>query len=75
MISTIEDGRKFHVEANDPSALDEELSKAADMARQQAVHEGQNGVLVTRHGYTSFTVAISPDVPFGQTHERHEMTG
>ncbi len=75
MIETIEVGRIFLVEANHPSALDEELTKAADLACQHAMQEGQHGILVTRHGYTSYAVAISPDVPYRPTHERHEMMG
>jgi hypothetical protein len=34
--------------------------------------ERRHGILVTQHGYTSYTVAVSRDVPYGQTHERRE---
>jgi len=42
------------------------------MAREQAMQEGRHGILVTQHGYTSYTVAVSRDVPFGQTLEHRE---
>jgi hypothetical protein len=36
------------------------------------MNEYRHGILVTRHSYTSYTVAVSRDVPFGETHERRE---
>lgn len=70
MISTIEVGRTFFVEATDPRLIDAELNTAVEQARQHAMEEGTSGILVTRLGHTTFTVAVSGDVPFGQTHER-----
>jgi hypothetical protein len=37
------------------------------------MQECRHGILVTQHGYTSYTVAVSRDVPYGQTHERREQ--
>ncbi|MEO5318729.1 hypothetical protein PV761_09105 [Arthrobacter sp. CC3] len=70
MISTIEAGRTFFVEATDPRLIDAELSTAVEQARQHAMQEGRCGILVTRLGNTTFTVAVSEDVPFGETLER-----
>ncbi|MFF1384286.1 hypothetical protein ACFVWT_12050 [Arthrobacter sp. NPDC058288] len=70
MISAIEVGRTLLVEAADPRLIDEELNAAVEQARQHAMEEGTSGILVTRLGHTTFTVAVSADVPFGQTHER-----
>lgn len=75
MISTIETGRAFFIEATDPRTLDEELTKAADVAIQFAAAEGRHGILVTRHGYKAFTVAVSTKVPYGQTLEEDTPAG
>jgi hypothetical protein len=40
------------------------------LAREGALREGNHGILVTRHGPTSFTVNLSPEVPYGITQER-----
>lgn len=74
MISTIEAGRTFIVEADDPHLIDAELNDAVEQARQHAMEEGRCGILVTRLGHTTFTVAVSEDVPFGQTRERQGTT-
>jgi hypothetical protein len=70
MISTIEVGRTFFVEGNDPHIIEADLNAAVEQARQHAMEGGRHGILVTRHGHTTFTVAVSEDVPFGQTQER-----
>jgi hypothetical protein len=44
--------------------LDHRLTRAVDGAIQQAEINGRHGVLVTRHDFSHFTVAISPSVPF-----------
>lgn len=72
MISTIEAGRTFLVEADAPHLIDAELNEAVEQARQYAVAGGRCGILVTRMGHTTFTVAVSEDVPFGQTYERQD---
>lgn len=36
------------------------------------MHKGRQGILVTRHAYGSFTVALSDIVPFGLTREHQE---
>lgn len=75
MISTVEAGRAFFVEANDPRLIDEELNTAVEAAIQQAMEERRYGILVTRHGHTSFTVAVSAKVPYGQTLEENAPAG
>lgn len=59
----------FHVEAHDAHSIEAELNRAHEMARDHAIQLGRHGVLLSRHGYTSFTVAISIHVPYGQTLE------
>lgn len=74
MISTIETGRAFFIEATDPRLVDEELNRAVHAAIQHAVEEGRYGILVTRTGNASFTVAVSAKVPYGETMEENAPT-
>ncbi len=62
----------LEITAHDPHTIENDLNTAVDMARQHAMLAGRHGILVTQHSYTSYTVAVSRDVPFGQTHERRE---
>lgn len=50
--------------------IHEDLNGAVDRAINQAIKVGQHGVLVTQHSHTFYTVMLSRDVPYGQTHER-----
>jgi len=63
----------LEITAYDPHTVENDLNTAVDMAREHAMQEGRHGILVTQHGYTSYTVAVSRDVPFGQTHERRDQ--
>ncbi|SDP86045.1 hypothetical protein SAMN04487914_1791 [Arthrobacter sp. ok909] len=63
-------GPTYHVTADAPRLIGERLDAAEHLARQQALKEGAHGILVTRHGPTTFTVALSADVPYGVTMER-----
>ena len=68
---TISDsGPMYHVTADAPKLIGERLDAAEHLARQQALRKGTHGILVTRHGPTTFTVALSADVPYGVTLER-----
>lgn len=71
MISTIDGGRKFLIETQDAHQRDEDLNAAVEAALQYATKEGMHGILVTRHGHTTFTVAVSGKVPYGQTWEEN----
>jgi hypothetical protein len=70
MIRTTENGRGYGVTGDEPRLIEEHLNRAVELARQRAVEEGRHGVLVTRDGPASFTVAVSADVPHGITRER-----
>ena len=63
-------GPTFHVTADEPQLIAERLEAAERSAQERALREGNHGILVTRHGPTSFTVALSADVPYGITQER-----
>ena len=62
----------LEITAHDPDTIENDLNTAVEIARTRAMQERRHGILVTQHGYTSYTVAVSRDVPFGQTHERRE---
>ncbi|MFE4229217.1 hypothetical protein ACFRJ8_15160 [Arthrobacter sp. NPDC056886] len=60
------------ITATDRASLDRQLDEAVDAAITRAIREGRQGILVTRHAHDSFTVALSDDVPFGQTLEHQD---
>lgn len=62
----------LEITAHDPDTVENDLNAAVEIAREQAMRESRHGILVTQHAYTSYTVAVSRDVPYGQTHERRE---
>ncbi|NHW49222.1 hypothetical protein HAV21_20395 [Paenarthrobacter sp. MSM-2-10-13] len=55
--------------ATDRAGMERGLDEAVAVARTRALHQGRQGILVTRHDYKSFTVALSDAVPFGLTRE------
>jgi len=63
-------GPIYHVTADEPQLIAQRLDAAEKLAREGALREGNHGILVTRHGQTSFTVNLSPAVPYGITQER-----
>lgn len=60
----------LEVTATDKASMDRELDSAVQIAREHAMLDGRRGILVTRHGAESFTVAVSEHVPFGLTQEK-----
>ncbi|MEW1822629.1 hypothetical protein AB0323_17860 [Arthrobacter sp. NPDC080031] len=63
----------LEITAHDSDTVENELNAAVDIAREHAVKERRHGILVTQHEYSRYTVAISRDVPYGQTLERREL--
>jgi hypothetical protein len=55
--------------AQDPADKETQLTLALEAAIRAAEAQKACGVLVTRHHYSKFTVALSPTVPYGLTHE------
>lgn len=53
----------------DPADKEVQLTLAVGAAIHAAKVDKACGVLLTRHDYASFTVALSPKVPYGQTYE------
>jgi hypothetical protein len=62
----------LEITAYDPDTVETDLNTAVEIAREHAMRECRHGILVTQHGYTSYTVAVSRDVPYGQTREWRE---
>lgn len=58
---------------SDWNDLQEQLNAAHEKVRSWAVSGGRNGVLITRRRHDTFTVAVSPDVPYGLTYERDHL--
>lgn len=71
MIKNRSDGI-LEVTAFDPTAIENDLNTAEKIVREQAMQGGRHGVLVTQHSHTSYTVAVSRDVPYGLTQERRQ---
>ncbi len=61
----------LQVTVTDKATMDAEINIAVDIARRKAMKDRRRGILVTRNGLASFTVAVSEDVPYGITHEEH----
>lgn len=59
-----------YVNTEDPHRLQEELARAVQEVRENAVPGERRGILLTRHGRSLYTVEASADVPYGITLER-----
>jgi hypothetical protein len=59
---------EFRVNSGDEAAV--RVSEAVAMAELEAYAEQKRGVLVTRHDFDLFSVALSSMVPFGLTVEQ-----
>ena len=57
---------RITVRVEDPASRDQQLEGATSLLREKAVGYG---ILVTRVDHTTFTVALSPEVAYGQTRE------
>lgn len=54
------------VKVEDASSRDRQLEQASSLLREKAT---DCGILVTRKDFTTFSIALSADVPFGFTME------
>ncbi|ALE07731.1 hypothetical protein AL755_10145 [Arthrobacter sp. ERGS1:01] len=61
------------ITATNRTAMDEELNAAVHAATKRAIRDGRRGILVTRVDFASFTVELSPDVPYGFTYEKQRF--
>lgn len=65
----------LEITAHDPQMLEHHLNLAETIAIARAMEDRQHGIMVTRIDYSTYTVALTRDVPYGETHERQETTG
>lgn len=52
------------------ATMDRQLAEAEEAARATALEYGSMGIVIARHNLNLFTVALSNEVPYGQTVER-----
>lgn len=64
---------KISVKAHSVRETESQLERAVQDGITEALKRRTRGVLVTRHDYTTFTVELSHDVPFGITLERDKL--
>lgn len=57
---------RINVKVEDRASRDRQLDQTCALLRKEAT---DCGILVTRVDYSTFEVALSPDVPFGITRE------
>jgi hypothetical protein len=53
--------------ATDPATIGDELTRAVKLVQQRA--NGGEGILVTRHSSSAYSISLSSQVPHGETHE------
>jgi hypothetical protein len=63
----------LEITAHDADTLENDLNTAVEIAQSKAMDQGRHGILVTQHGYTSYTVAVTAEVPYGLTQERRTL--
>lgn len=54
------------IEVDDPASRDQQLDQATSLLRETAT---DCGILVTRVNFTTFTIALSPNIHFGHIRE------
>lgn len=70
MTETLKTPYVLEVGGEDARQIQDGLSTAVDRAVAYATRIGHLGVLVTQHSSSFYTVVLSPEVPYGQIHER-----
>ena len=72
-MTTAGNGHVARIRASTPQTIEQKLNEEVAAAQDYAMREGRQGVKVTRHEPTAFTVAVSPDVAYGRTVEHDEL--
>ena len=62
------------VTVTDRASMERKLDEAVTFAKSQAIHERRQGVLVTRHDHSTFTISLTDMVPFGLTREADQRS-
>jgi hypothetical protein len=66
----IEQPFALEVTAATVAEMEQRLCEAFDTVLEHALERGEEGILVTQHNHSRYTVGISAEVPFGLTMER-----
>lgn len=61
---------KVEVVVHHAREVDQALNSRVKELQAKALAQGAAGILVTKHGPGRFTLELSPEVPFGYTHEK-----
>lgn len=59
----------LEIHVTEPGRRDEMLNEAEAVLRRVALARRSGGILVTRHNSVRYTLQLSDEVPFGQTHQ------
>ncbi|SKB72983.1 hypothetical protein SAMN05660916_02355 [Arthrobacter sp. 31Cvi3.1E] len=54
--------------------VQERINAAVETARRAATENRDGGILITRHDFDHYSVAVSADVPYGWIHENDLVT-
>ncbi|MCX6497550.1 MAG: hypothetical protein NTU93_01965 [Arthrobacter sp.] len=69
MSTTKQLGSTFRVTGDTAALIESRLDAAVEAAEGNAMRDGRHGVLIMRHCPRTYTVSVSPDVPYGVTRE------
>ncbi|BAS12013.1 hypothetical protein AHiyo8_03160 [Arthrobacter sp. Hiyo8] len=61
---------KMEVVVHHAGDVDHALNSSVRELQTRALAQGTAGILITKHGPGRFTLELSPEVPFGYTHEK-----
>ena len=67
---TVETASTLELVIRNAATFQDDVTSAVERIREYAVRHRQHGILVTRHDPMTYTVAVSPEVPYGETWER-----
>lgn len=62
-----------HFKIEQKAEMYEKLDAAVGAAQRDAFADGARGVLVTRHDFDHFSIALSTEVPFGLVYEDDQV--
>ncbi len=69
-MSTVESLSALELVIRSAATFQDDLTSAVERIREFAVRHRQHGILVTRRNPSTYTVAVSTEVPYGETWER-----
>lgn len=49
--------------------MEQQIEEAVVRAQRQSTERRREGIVITRHSHSHFTVELDSDIPYGETHE------